>query len=87
VNQIAAVQVYWCYTDQRYWLYLRAAIIDNSLIEEVNFIAVSLLNPISVVSILNGSASVMSHRGQMNVQSQQAHEWVTNGRRLYQLRK
>ena len=87
MNQIAAVQVYWCYTDQRYWLYLRAAIIDNSLIEEVNFIAVNLLNPISVVSILNGSASVMSHRGQMNVQSQQAHEWVTNGQRLYQLRK
>jgi hypothetical protein len=51
----SAVQVYWCYTDQRYWLYLRKVIIDNSLIQRENLIAVISVQPMSSVSILNGS--------------------------------
>lgn len=48
------MQVYWCYTDQRYGIYLQTKSIDNLLIEGVNFVLVSFVSPISLISILNG---------------------------------
>ena len=45
-------QVYWCYTDQPYCIYLREGFIDNLLIGGVNSVAVNFVNPISVVRIL-----------------------------------
>jgi len=48
------MQVYWYYTDQGYWLYLRQRFIDNLLIEGVIFLVEISMNPISLVSILTG---------------------------------
>ena len=47
-------QVYWCYTDQPYCIYLREGFIDNLLIGGVNSASMILVNWIYEISILNG---------------------------------
>lgn len=52
-SSTGALQVYWCYTYHRHWVYLRNGLIDNMLIRRVNFIAMISGNPKSLVSIFN----------------------------------
>lgn len=51
-DRLAAMQVYWCYTDQRYWIYLRRIWIDKLLIKEVNLESAPFKNPIPMIGIL-----------------------------------
>ena len=47
-------QVYWCYTDQPYCIYLREGFIDTLLIGGVNSASMILVNWIYEISIFNG---------------------------------
>jgi len=49
-------QVYWCYTDQPYCIYLREGFIDTLLIGGVNSASMILVNWIYEISVLNGYA-------------------------------